>query len=187
MTSFVHVEQPSTHSAVARAEAFGERIRAARRGLGKFGGLAALLLAAMVSSVVVVADKLMSTWEDGGMVAAWAILWFVAFAAIAFFAGTARSLPCVRSQPSARHRVAARLPVRTQRSWRMPSSTRASCANCRRFRCTTKRLKSVRLFERSAQSQKKPPSGGFFFGAQKAQAARRSSIAALVAGNSVGR
>ncbi|VTU12925.1 hypothetical protein SRS16CHR_00164 [Variovorax sp. SRS16] len=91
MTSFVHVEQPSTHPGVARAEAFVDRIRAARRGLSKFGGLAALLLAAMVSSVVVVADKLLSTWDDGGMVAAWAILWFVAFAGIAFFAGTARS------------------------------------------------------------------------------------------------
>lgn len=87
MTSFVHVEQPATHLGVARAEAFGERVRAVR----KFGGLAALLLAAMVSSVVVVADRIMSTWEDGGLLAAWAVLWFVAFAAIAFFAGAARS------------------------------------------------------------------------------------------------
>jgi hypothetical protein len=91
MTSFVHVEQPSTHPGLARAAAFADRIRAVRRGLGKAGGLAALLLAAIVSSVVVVAERLMSTWEDGGMLAAWAILWFVAFAAIAFFAGSVRS------------------------------------------------------------------------------------------------
>jgi hypothetical protein len=91
MTSFVHVEQPSSHPGVARAEAFADRLGALRRGLGKAGGLAALLLVAIVLSVLVVADKLMSTADNGGMLAAWAVLWFVAFAAIAFFAGSVRS------------------------------------------------------------------------------------------------
>ena len=111
MTSFVHVEQPATHPGVARAEAVIEHIRAARRSFDGARGLAALLLATIVSSLLVVADKLMSTWSEGGLLVAWLVLWGVAFAAIAFFAGTARSL-AVRvvgaARAAARRRATAR-------------------------------------------------------------------------------
>jgi len=92
MTSFVHVDQPATHPGVARAEAVIEHIRAARKSFDGARGLAALLLAAIAASLLVVADKLMSTWNEGGLLVAWLVLWGVAFAAIAFFAGTARAL-----------------------------------------------------------------------------------------------
>jgi len=101
MTSFVHVEQPATHPGVARAEAVIEHIRVARRSFDGARGLAALLLGAIVASLLVVADKLMSTWNDGGLLVAWLVLWGVAFAAIAFFAGAARSL-AVRAVSAAR-------------------------------------------------------------------------------------
>lgn len=111
MTSFIHVEQPATHPGVARAEAVVEHIRAARRSFDGARGLAALLLAAIVSSLLVVADKLMSTWSEGGLLVAWLVLWGVAFAAIAFFAGTARTL-AVRAisamRAAAQRRAAAR-------------------------------------------------------------------------------
>jgi hypothetical protein len=111
MTSFIHVEQPATHPGVARAEAVVEHIRAVRRSFDGARGLAALLLAAIVSSLLVVADKLMSTWNEGGLLVAWLVLWGVAFAAIAFFAGTARNL-AVRAisaaRAAARRRAAAR-------------------------------------------------------------------------------
>ncbi|MBT2323531.1 hypothetical protein J7E62_14365 [Variovorax paradoxus] len=111
MTSFVHVDQPATHPGVARAEAVIEHIRAARRSFDGARGLAALLLAAIVASLLVVADKLMSTWNDGGLLVAWLVLWGVAFATIAFFAGTARTL-AVRAlsgmRAAARRRAAAR-------------------------------------------------------------------------------
>ena len=92
MTSFVHVEQPTTHPGVVRAEAAIQHVRAARHKFDGARGLAALLLAAIVSSLLVAADKLMSTWNDGGLLVAWVVLWGVAFAALAFFAGTARTL-----------------------------------------------------------------------------------------------
>ena len=111
MTSFVHVEQPATHPGVARAEAVIDHIRAARRGFDGARGLAALLLAAIVASLLVVTDTLISTWNDGGLLVAWLVLWGVAFAAMAFFAGTARSL-AVRAvaavRATARRRAAAR-------------------------------------------------------------------------------
>ena len=111
MTSFVHVDTPATHPGVVRAEAVIERVRSARRGFDGARGLAALLLAAIVSSLLVVADRLMSTSEEGGLLVAWVVLWGVAFVAIALFASTARALATravASARGAARRRAAAR-------------------------------------------------------------------------------
>lgn len=92
MTSFVHVDQPTSHPGVNRAEALFEHLRTVRRSFDGARGLAMLLLAAIVSSVLVVADKLISNWTDGGLLAVWVMLWVVAFAALAYFAVPARVL-----------------------------------------------------------------------------------------------
>lgn len=55
-------------------------------------GLSALLLGAMVSALLVVADQLIETWADGHLLAAWVFLWLVSFAALAMFGGSARRL-----------------------------------------------------------------------------------------------
>lgn len=55
-------------------------------------GLAAMLLAAAVSALVVLADQMISTWADGHLFLGWVILWVVIFAGSALFAGTARRL-----------------------------------------------------------------------------------------------
>ena len=55
-------------------------------------GLTAMLLAAVVAAMVVVADRLISTWADGHLLLAWVFLWVVVFAGLALFADTARSL-----------------------------------------------------------------------------------------------
>ncbi|WP_291010753.1 hypothetical protein [Hydrogenophaga sp.] len=54
--------------------------------------LAALLLAAAVAALVVVADRLVNTWADGHLLAAWVFSWIVVLAGLALFAGTARRL-----------------------------------------------------------------------------------------------
>lgn len=51
-----------------------------------------MLLAAMVSSLVVVADQLVETWVNGHLLVAWIALWIVCFTAMAVFAGSARKL-----------------------------------------------------------------------------------------------
>ena len=51
-----------------------------------------MLLAAMVSALVVVADQLMETWVEGHLMVAWVGLWLVAFAALALFSGAARKV-----------------------------------------------------------------------------------------------
>ena len=63
-----------------------------RRNLNGARGLAAMLLAAVVAALVVVADRLISTWADGHLLLAWVMLWAVIFAGTALFAGTARRL-----------------------------------------------------------------------------------------------
>ena len=63
-----------------------------RRGFDGTKGLSAMLLAAMVSALVVVADQLMETWANGNLLVAWVALWLVGFAALALFAGAARKL-----------------------------------------------------------------------------------------------
>jgi hypothetical protein len=55
-------------------------------------GLSSMLLAAMVSALVVVADRLIDTWADGHLLAAWVALWAVGFGALAVFSGAARKL-----------------------------------------------------------------------------------------------
>src|SRR5665647_2038889 len=61
-----------------------------QRGIHSGRGLSAMLLAAMVSALIVVADQLMSSWADGHLLVAWVALWLVGFAALAVFAGAAR-------------------------------------------------------------------------------------------------
>lgn len=52
--------------------------------------LAAMLLAAVVAAMVVLADRLVSTWADGHLLLAWVFLWVVVFAGLALFADSAR-------------------------------------------------------------------------------------------------
>lgn len=90
--SFVHVEYPAQHGAIARYEGLVASAKDIRASVSKFGGLAAVLLAAMVSALVVVADQLIDTWAEGHLLAAWVLLWVIGFAALALLAPTARHL-----------------------------------------------------------------------------------------------
>lgn len=63
-----------------------------RRILDGARSLATMLLAAVVAALVVIADRLISTWADGHLLLAWVVLWAVVFAGTALFAGTARQL-----------------------------------------------------------------------------------------------
>ena len=90
MTSFVHVEMPTEHPGVARFERAAGNLRTAANRFDSAKGLAAFLLAAVVSAMLVVADQVMSTWADGHLMAAWIVMWAIAFSVLAMFAGTAR-------------------------------------------------------------------------------------------------
>jgi len=90
--SYVHVEYPSSHGAIARYEGVVASAKSLRKSLSKLGGLGTVLLAAMVSALLVVADQLMDTWAEGHLLAAWVLLWVIGFAAVALLAPAARGL-----------------------------------------------------------------------------------------------
>eukprot|EP01030_Chromulinospumella_sphaerica_P032877 gene32877-33678_t len=54
--------------------------------------LSGMLLAAVLSALLVVADQVIDTWVDGHMLAAWVALWTVAFAALALLAPPLRKV-----------------------------------------------------------------------------------------------
>lgn len=75
---------------VERAEAAVQAAQRMRGGFDSARGLAAMLLAAIVSALLVVADQVLDTMADGHLMAAWVALWAVGFIAIALLAGTVR-------------------------------------------------------------------------------------------------
>ncbi len=91
MTSFVHIDYPTVHPGVTRAEAFVAVVQQGLKGLNGTKSLAALLLAAMVAALVVVADQLVDTWDDGHLLAAWVLLCSLGFAMMALLADSARA------------------------------------------------------------------------------------------------
>ena len=92
MTSFIQPGFSDHHAGVERVVSAVGALRAMRGGFDSTKGLSAMLLAAMVSALVVVADQLIETWADGHLMVAWVVLWLVAFSALALFAGAARNV-----------------------------------------------------------------------------------------------
>lgn len=91
MTSFVHTTFSNVHPGVARAESVFSAASQLRRGFDSTKGLSTLLLAAVASALIVVADRMVDSVASDSMTA-WVLLWAVGFIAIALFAGAARQL-----------------------------------------------------------------------------------------------
>ncbi len=87
MSSFAST--PSSSLGLGAASASARPDTAARRFLG-IRGLSVLFLAALVAAMVVLADRLISTWADEHLFLAWVLLWVVVFASLALFADAAR-------------------------------------------------------------------------------------------------
>lgn len=92
MTNFIQSSFPVHHSGVDRLESAIGAVQGMRRGFDSTRSLSTMLLAAMVSSLLVVADQLIDTWADGHLMVAWVAFWLVGFAAVAVFAGAARKV-----------------------------------------------------------------------------------------------
>lgn len=86
MTSFVHREYAQEHPGVMRAEQAVKSLGEMARGISSPRATASLLLAAVVSALVVIANQVIDSWSDGHLMAAWIVLWAVAFAAIGLLA-----------------------------------------------------------------------------------------------------
>lgn len=92
MTSFVHLEYSTKHPGVARVESAIDAAQHLGRGFSGTRSLATLLLSAVAAAVMVVAYQIMDTVAEGHLLVMWIAMWGAAFAALAFFAGTARRI-----------------------------------------------------------------------------------------------
>jgi hypothetical protein len=94
--SFIHLDYPRSHPGADRlertVEAAGRVAVRMRKNLSASRGLAAMLLAAMVATLLVVTDQLVDIWADGHLLAAWMLTWAVGFFTLALLAPAARSL-----------------------------------------------------------------------------------------------
>ena len=80
-TASLRNRQPSNETAVGNSPS--------RMGVRS---LSVMLVAAAVSTLVMLADEYMSVWTDGHLFFGWVVLWAMVFAGLALFAGTARTL-----------------------------------------------------------------------------------------------
>ena len=92
MSSYSPTSYCVPRSGTARTGSAAHDPQESHTGFDVTKGLSAMLLAAMVSALVVVADQLIDTWADGHLMVAWIALWVVGFTALAMFAGAARKL-----------------------------------------------------------------------------------------------
>jgi hypothetical protein len=90
MTSFVHVDHPTEHPGIVRAERVADSVKNLASHFDGGRATASLLLAAIVAALLVVANEVVETWTEGHLLAAWVVMWTVAFAALALLATPAK-------------------------------------------------------------------------------------------------
>lgn len=90
MAIFVQTRFPALPLGMARAAAATDRAIQPVTPVGR--GVATLLLAAVVSALLVTANQIIGNWTEGHLLAAWIVLWSVAFAGLALLAGPLRRL-----------------------------------------------------------------------------------------------
>jgi hypothetical protein len=117
MTSFVHIDYPTQHPGVERVEHVIESFERATVAFDGARGVATLLLAALVSALLVVANEVIETWSDGHLLAAWIALWLVGFAALALLAHPLRRLSVHAPKAWRRWLAARQLAAQDARMW----------------------------------------------------------------------
>lgn len=117
MTSFVHVNHPSEHPGVARAERTVENFKQLGRNADGAPVTASLLLAAVVAALLVAAGQVVETWTEGHLLAAWIVMWTVVFAALALFAAPAKRMGRSLHSGYQRWATARRLAAEDRKLW----------------------------------------------------------------------
>lgn len=92
MARFIQAQYPTEHAGVTRVVRAAEALKETVRSFDGARGAATLLLAAIVSALLVVANEVIDTWTEGHLMAAWIALWALGFAALALFARPAARL-----------------------------------------------------------------------------------------------
>jgi hypothetical protein len=119
MTSYAHVTHLTEHPGVVRAERAAQALKDAVERFDATRSGATLLLAAIVASFVVVANQVVETWTEGHLLAAWIVLWMVAFAAAALMARPAKRLAMATRAGLRRWSAARRQAAQDRELWQL--------------------------------------------------------------------
>ena len=92
MASFIHLDYSTQHPGVTRAGQAVDTVKDIARRFEGTRGTASLLLAAVVAGLVVASSQLVDRWTDGHAMAAWLVMWAIAFAALALLASPLRTV-----------------------------------------------------------------------------------------------
>jgi hypothetical protein len=92
MASFVHLDYSVQHPGVVRAGTALDNLKTLAQRFEGTRGTAALLLAAVVAGVVTALSQVVDRWTDGHALAAWLVMWAIAFAALALLAAPLRTV-----------------------------------------------------------------------------------------------
>ncbi len=117
MTSFAHVDHPTEHPGVLRAERLIASVTDAARGFDGARASATLLLASIVAALMVVANQVIDTWSEGHLLAAWIVMWAVAFAALALLASPARRAVATLRASTRRWALARKQVAQDEKLW----------------------------------------------------------------------
>jgi len=119
MTNFVHVDYPTEHPGVMRAEKAAAALKGIAAGFDSARGAASLMLAAVVSALLVLANQVVDRWTDGRLLSAWVVLWLVAFAALALLSAPARRAGLALRAGFARWAESQRQAAEDRRTWQV--------------------------------------------------------------------
>ncbi|MBB6557621.1 hypothetical protein HNP48_000285 [Acidovorax soli] len=119
MTNFVHVDYPTEHPGVVRAENAAAALKGIAAGFDSARGAASLMLAAVVSGLLVLANQVVDRWTDGHLLSAWIVLWLVAFAALALLSAPARRAGLAVRAGFARWAESQRHAAEDRRTWQV--------------------------------------------------------------------
>src|SRR5262245_55989398 len=117
MARFIQAEYPTEHAGIARVTRGATALRATVRSFEGARGAVALLLAALVSAMLVVANELVTIWTEGYLLAAWVAVWLVAFAALALMATPIRAAAAKARTGLAAWNVARRQRAEDEKLW----------------------------------------------------------------------
>ncbi|MDP3619131.1 MAG: hypothetical protein Q8R63_04995 [Ramlibacter sp.] len=117
MTAFAHVDHPTEHPGVVRAERVAQSVKNIANRLDSARANASMLLAAIVAALLVAANQVVDTWTEGHLLAAWIVMWTVAFAALALLAGPAQRAALSMRSGFAGFRAARKQAAEDQKLW----------------------------------------------------------------------
>lgn len=119
MTAFAHVDHPTEHPGVVRAERLAHNAGELMRSIDGARANASLLLAAIVAALLVAANQVVDTWTEGHLLGAWIVMWVVAFAALALLATPVKSVTTSLRAGWTRWNASRRQAAADQRLWQV--------------------------------------------------------------------